>query len=109
MEIKINNWTVRIVRKGDRYGLRDVLVHDGDEPMVEFYDARWTERFGPRGQFASRYYVRTLAEHGDYSGGLDLHGGVPDWDVTGAEMAAVMGWLRAAEQVIFYEVEQEGY
>lgn len=99
---------VRIVRTGDRYGLNDCLVH-GDlkegrrrmptmtdeflsalfaDPLIEFYDLRNTAKFGPRGQFVSRYAASTLAAHhaGD---GLALHCGVSSWTVDGRSMREV--------------------
>jgi len=77
-------FNVRLVRRGDRYGLNDCLTHgkaptrrhdtnteipEGiaaaggyDGAMVEFYDATYANQksFGPRGQFVSRYYLATL-------------------------------------------------
>ncbi len=73
-------FNVRLVLKGDAYGLDDCIVHDGT-PMVEFYDARHMQ-CGPRGQFVSRYYLHTLLPRlvaGD--AGLMLDGGVPDWRI----------------------------
>ena len=46
-------WAVRIVEKGDKYGLKDGLTHEGDEPLVEFYDTRYEHT--NLGQFVSRY------------------------------------------------------
>ena len=85
-------FSVRTVRRGMRYGLNDVLTHDRDDPLIEFYDASQSaEKFGPRGQFVSRYFASTLAGH---VGGLSLHGGVAVWTVPAAEMAAVVAWAR---------------
>lgn len=49
---------VRIAFKGDRYGRLDCLVHDKDDPLVEFYDASIGDT--PRGYFVKRYYLETL-------------------------------------------------
>lgn len=58
---------VRFVYQGERYGLDDCLTHESPDPMVEFYDATYSEanggKFGERGQFVSSYYVSTLAKH----------------------------------------------
>jgi hypothetical protein len=85
------NWAVRIVNKGDRYGRDDCLTHDKDEPMVEFYDLTYTEKFGPRGQFVSRYYRNTLTD-GCSGYGIDLDGGVPYWSMDGATLIEIVKW-----------------
>ena len=77
---RVGMFNVRVVSNGDLYGLNDCLKHEG-EPMVEFYDARYEgPTFGPRGQFVSRYYISTLAEH-PANIGLNLQGGVPAWSM----------------------------
>lgn len=90
-------FNVRIIRKGDRYGLDDCLVVgegraatlEGNGPLVEFYDSRWMHT--PRGQFVSRYGVDTiLASHG----GLDLMSYEPSWKIDEAAMGIVRQWLR---------------
>ena len=82
---------VRIVRQGERYGLNDCLVHDNTEPLVEFYDHdQDPSRFGPRGQFVSRYAISSIIE-GD--GPLMLHGDVPAWTVNAAAMTQVREFL----------------
>lgn len=85
---------VKILRKGDTYGLKGCLVHEEDKPLVEFYDARHAgkEGFDAEGQFVSRYYVETILERPH--GGLDLHGGEPQWKVCDDDMALVRLWLR---------------
>ena len=76
-------WTVRLVETGDHYGLRDCLTNLGTKPMVEFYDRTYTQgRFGPRGQFVSSYYLKTLKEGTTATTGLCLHGGVDVWHVS---------------------------
>lgn len=84
---------VRVVEKGDRYGLDDCLTHDEADPLIEFYDLTYTEKFGPRGQFVSRYYASTLAEDAKpYS--LTLDGGVPVWWVDAEALAPVLKLAR---------------
>ena len=51
--IQIGDYNVRLVTKGDRYGLNDCLVHEEDKPMVEFYSTK-VQKTG-RGYFVSRY------------------------------------------------------
>ena len=85
---------VRIIRKGDRYGLDDCLTVDG-APMVEFYDATYRgPKFGPRGQFVSRYYASTLLEGGrGRKEGLCLHGGEPVWSIDAGTMRAIREYV----------------
>lgn len=70
-------WTLRLVEHGDGYGIEDKVLNTRG-PMVEFYDGRQT-KFGPRGQFVSRYNVETLRDH---VGGLTLDSGSPNWHVS---------------------------
>ncbi len=90
----IEGFNVRIVVKGDAYGRNDCLIHDGDEPLVEFYDAKQDiATFGPRGQFVSRYYCKTILES-DLQTGLQLDGGVPQWSISPTGMRAVREYIR---------------
>lgn len=66
------SFTVRVVRRGDGYGVNDQVVHPWSNPLVEFYDATYAGPvFGPRGQFVNRYYVDTLIRS---LCGPDVHG-----------------------------------
>lgn len=106
-------FNVRLVRQGDRYGLDDCLVHKGEDPMIEFYDATYegTKDFGPRGQFVSRYSLSTLTgrdpwsrcDHRLGSPGIDLCGHVAAWKVTGAN---VRDALAAVERVLAVETRE---
>lgn len=72
---------VRIVRTGDRYGRNDCLTNE-DQPMIEFYDASQDpEKFGPRGQFVSRYELDTVAKVVHNGTGINLCGHVRQWFV----------------------------
>lgn len=89
-------FTVRLVREGDRYGLCDGLTWV-DDPCVEFYDRRQDPaRFGPRGQFVSRYLVDTIMP-GEC--GLALDGASADWTIDYATMSVVRAWLRQQLEV----------
>jgi hypothetical protein len=87
----------RLVHRGDRYGRDGCLTHDEEDPMLEFYDARYNHNpwLGFRGQFISRYYLSTLNEHRPYKRwiGLDLHGGVPVWKASSENMVDIFNWL----------------
>jgi len=97
-------FTIRYVAEGDKYGCNMCLTNDRDETktthqnnadiaLIEFYDARYpmdkTEDGEVLGQFVGRYYCRTIydskAEY-ERGRGLNLHGGVSDWDVDNAGM-----------------------
>lgn len=64
------------------------IVRRVNNVLIEFYDARYN--FTPYGQFISRYYAKTLKSH---NGGLNLHGGVPEWQVDAANMGKVVAWI----------------
>lgn len=85
-------FTVRMVQKGERYGRDKCLVHDNDNPLVEFYDAR--NRVSEHGQFVSRYYLSTITEKGK-TGGLQLEGAVPQWTINDKGMEQVRDWLKS--------------
>jgi hypothetical protein len=87
--ITVDKFNVRIVNKGDKYGLNDCLVND-KAPMVEFYDTRYPHT--QYGQFVSRYYVDTILDGSDC--GLCLDGGVPSWTVSAEDMKTVRGFLK---------------
>lgn len=87
---------VRIIEKGDKYGLEFALTYDGEEPQVEFYDTRHPHT--EFGQFVSRYYAKTLLGEDAYGhgyGALDLQGSVPSWKIDEAAMDQVRAWVRA--------------
>lgn len=90
---KVEKFNVRIVNTGDKYGRNDCLVNN-KEPMVEFYDARFSDRdFDGRGQFVSRYYISTLSSS-QYPNGLCLDGGIPDWSVSADGMKQVLEFIQ---------------
>ena len=72
-------FTVRIVRQGDRYGLKFGLVHDKAEPLIEFYDQRFQHT--EYGQFVTRYYASTVAAT-EYPE-ITLYLKISDWFIDG--------------------------
>ena len=101
-----DRWLGRVVKQGDRYGLNDCLGHDGDDPLVEFYDAEYRgsgegNNFGPRGQCVSRYYWRTLCKH-SRGCGLNLMGHVPKWRLDWEE-------FESAWHLAFKMIDPYGY
>lgn len=88
------HFNVRILRKGEKYGLEDCLTHKERKLLVEFYDYRYRDdKEWKRGQFVSRYYAETLLKH-DLNFGLSLDGGVPEWTVSAESMREILAWLR---------------
>lgn len=90
----------RLVRPGEGYGRMKTtengcefsLVNDLDEPLVEFYDERYTGTFGIDGQFISRYYLSQIDSLKECLMGLCLDGAVPEWSITGDELRRVAQW-----------------
>jgi hypothetical protein len=97
-----HDFNVVLVERGDRYGLNDCLVHDRDDPMVEFYDAFHVLTEQPFGLFVSRYNLSTLlCDPGGYGspkcGGICLDGTNADvWAVDGVHLYAAIGAACAA-------------
>ena len=89
-------FTMRVLGRGDRYGRDWGLVHERDEPVVEFYDRRYHFEHDPTdgqllGQFVSRYPLSSLAETrrnglSAFEEGINLQGGVPDWQLSAVAM-----------------------
>ena len=98
--IKVSNYNVRIVRKGDKWGRDFCLTHDqdGDKAMVEFYDSRFSDT--EFGRFIGNYYVGTLlGKEGFYSndltGGLCLYSNKFDGEMTVSsdDMKTVLNYI----------------
>jgi hypothetical protein len=95
-------WRIHVVRNGERYGREDALVHDREDPMIEFWDLSITKPpFGKAGQFVARYYLKTLlADRKRLERiGLDLMGYEAAWKVDAPLMVAVYLWLEAVDAV----------
>jgi hypothetical protein len=92
---QVENFNIRIVSTGDRYGVKDCLANN-KAPMIEFYDARFTHTADDdRGQFITRYYLETLTDSG-CPDGLCLDGGVPAWSVSPEGMKQVIAYIEEA-------------
>lgn len=87
-------WAVRVVLKGERYGLCNCLIYDKEEPLVEFYDTR--SPLSNLGQFVSRYNLSTMLEH-PYGQGLCLDGGIPVWTIENKAFACIQDWLSSLQ------------
>lgn len=91
---------VRIVREGGRYGLDNCLTFpsgaferkqcDAGDTLVEWYDATYANdpRFGPLGQFVSRYFASTLRSAA--ARGICLDGGVAAWVASASNVRAAL-------------------
>lgn len=102
MSVQSNGITfnVRFVEKGDTYGKDNCMIHEKEEPLVEFYDSRYKKGFSEHGQFVSRYYLSTLTEPGR-TGGLQLEGGIPEWSISNEGMQQVKDWLKSFNSPYF--------
>ena len=88
---KADKFNVRVVSRGDKYGLNFALTHNGIMPLVEFYDSRYPHT--EFGQFVSRYYLDTIINRDDRFA-LSLDGGVTAWTVPVEAMAEVIKTLK---------------
>ena len=98
------DFTLRVVGRGDSYGRDMLLTHEGEDPLVEFYDRRWSFDTDPDGtmlgQFVSRYYLSTLLDvnfdgKSAFDTGITLDGGT-EWRVDAQSMQGCLEALRAA-------------
>jgi hypothetical protein len=96
-------FNVRLVRVGECFGRDDCLTHGAAMygrpaqpdalPMIEFYDASQDPaKFGPRGQFVSRYNFDTIANSVRENRGILLDGGIPVWFVTADNVREAFTW-----------------
>ena len=65
------------------------VLEEGRE-LIKFYDQthRTETKFQPYGQMMSSYYLSTFLEIEEGSG-LNLHGGVPGWELSAEDVAFV--------------------
>lgn len=94
---KGNKFLVRLVRKGDRYGLDHCLVNQENETLVEVYDAEYAHT--EFGQFISRYYMKTLLEGNSRNTGINLYGGEPKWQIDAQNWRKVILWLMVQKEL----------
>jgi hypothetical protein len=80
-------WTIRVVKTGEKYGRDDCLINDTGT-LVEFYDSRY--RHTDNGQFVARYYAGTIA---GAVGGIDLCGYEEEWSVCAKTIGEIRSWL----------------
>jgi hypothetical protein len=98
---KAQDFTIRVVSKGQTYGLDNCLVHDSLDPLVEFYATKWaSEEFGVFGQFCSRLSLSSLLKRESLGTPWQLDLSIPSWHLTASEMDYIKGVL--AHQVSQY-------
>ncbi len=92
-------FTVRIINKGDKYGLDNCLTNEEDKPLVEFYDRRYNHT--EFGQFTGgRYYASTLLGECKFNDtdigktGLCLDGGIPEWSIDADTCKIIVAWIK---------------
>lgn len=93
-------WAVRVVQKGEPYGLQNRMTYEKDEPVVEFYDTRFPHT--NLGQFVSRYYLSDIIEN---IHGICLYGGVPDWIIGQECFSRIHVWLKSLDLLSNKEFE----
>lgn len=100
-DLYVGKWRVHLVFTGEHYGLNDVLIHDKDRTLIEFYDTNTELDYDKEHQgifTGGRYYVETILCDGGVNRhtihGLQLEGSIPEWFVSGDEMRKVFNWLR---------------
>lgn len=84
-------FAIKLLEKGDPYGLRSCLVWTDFEHGVEFYDVMYAgSGFDEVGQFVARYFVSTVLEH---EGGLSLCGDIPEWHIDDCNVQKIQKWI----------------
>ena len=105
-EIPIN---VRVVHRGDTYS-RDELIYQSDEPLVEFYDARFTKDHCWRGQFINRYLLSALQDHLDewpIETGIGLDDSSEHWHITGRNLMKAVDYALSTMKPNTDELQEE--
>jgi hypothetical protein len=84
---------VRCIRRGDRYGLNGCLVHDKDDPVVEFTDVTPPGGPGPAAEplFVARFPAKTFLGRDD--GEVWLFGRDVAWRLAPWQVQQIREWL----------------
>jgi len=97
-------FNVRIVFKGDCYGLDDCLEHEKSDPLIEFYDSAYSKNKDSLGYFVSRYFASTLlSPNRDPHCGLMLDTGHSSWAFSAKALSGVLDW--AVERIEYMNEE----
>jgi len=84
-------FNVRLLKKGDKYGLGNAITYGNSQPLVEFYEEEERESNNLYGRFIARYDVETIEERGGNL--LVLNLGDTGCHVTGDNMKKIIGEL----------------
>lgn len=93
----------RLVRQGEGFGraketkegIEFSCINDADEPLVEFYDERYSsDRECVSGQFITRYRLSQIDDLKAGSMGMCLDGGVPEREISGNDLRKVVTWVK---------------
>jgi hypothetical protein len=84
-----NKIKVRLIKRGDKYGLSNCETHNETDPLVEFYDPR---------HFVRRYYLKTILSIKPQQG-LCLEGSRYEYlAIEGDCLDSVKKWLKLVEK-----------
>jgi hypothetical protein len=86
---------VRCIRKGDRFGLNGCLIHDQEDPLIEFTDVTPAGGPGPVAEqgFMARFPARAILGRDDRMD-LWLVGQHIAWRLSPEQVRQVRDWLR---------------
>src|SRR4051794_38669901 len=89
------HFQARCIKKGSRYGLNNCLVHDEDDPVVEFTNVTpGRTDLASDSVFVVRYAASTLLAL-DAGADLWMFGTNPDWRLGFEQVRQVLDWIKA--------------
>lgn len=95
-------FNVKLIFKGDRYGVNGCLTHTDDIILLEFYDNK--NKITDIGEFISRLTVNSLLGNNifykiPHKGALYLDSYVPQWTVDIKQMKKITTWVKNHSKV----------
>lgn len=96
-------FAARIIEGGESYGRDDILIHEDESPLIEFFDLRYPHsriNENMSGQFISRY---TMDVFNKVNTGIFLDSGSIDWSLTRDSVKLVQDWVQEtlnAKQIV---------
>lgn len=115
-ELEIGQWRVRVVEKGDLYGVENRVPWNDEKPLVEFYDMNVDKKDFPEGRFTTgRYYIDKLLNPGLFGSsledmveknkGFNLNPIYVEWTVQPGDLAVISAWLKAVQKNVGRSVD----
>lgn len=109
--LDIGQWRVRVVEKGDLYGVENPVPWKDVNPCVEFYNMNVDKERFPEGRFTTgRYMIDRFLNPGDFrpsledlvksNKGFNLHPAYPEWTVQPGDLNVIGAWLKAVQDYI---------